>query len=135
MFLAGMSFPLIWISIYRRPLEWVRDGEFRFYFLACGSTALALAFILSGDHLTLENFRYGLFQCASLISSTGYAQGIPDHHKNIFMDCHPIHLRSDGSRIMETEKKPLLVRLARIVDHPGYGSWCNGWDVGFDARA
>ena len=73
MLLAGVSFPLIWISIYRRPLEWLRDGEFRFYFLAWGSTALMLAFILSGDYLSLENFRHGLFQCASLISSTGYA--------------------------------------------------------------
>ena len=73
MLLAGVSFPLIWVSIYRRPLDCLRDGEFRFYFLAWGSTALIMAFILSGNELTLENLRHGLFQCASLISSTGYA--------------------------------------------------------------
>jgi trk system potassium uptake protein TrkH len=73
MTLAGMSFPLIWIGLTRRPREFTRDGEFGFYLMAMvlvgGLTGLMLAGGLPGE----EQLRTGLFQAASLISSTGFA--------------------------------------------------------------
>jgi len=73
MILSGMSFPLIWIGLTRRPKEFLRDGEFRFYILALGTIATTLAVLLAGGLPGEESLRTSLFQSASLISSTGFA--------------------------------------------------------------
>ena len=73
MILSGMSFPLVWLGFTKRPREMVRDGEFRFYILCMGIGAAGVAIMLSGGLPSMENLRVGLFQSASLISSTGYA--------------------------------------------------------------
>ncbi|MHC4823657.1 MAG: TrkH family potassium uptake protein [Planctomycetota bacterium] len=73
MILSGMSFPLIWVGFTRRPKEFLRDGEFRFYILCAMIAATGIAFMLAGGIPSEEEVRTGLFQSASLISSTGYA--------------------------------------------------------------
>lgn len=73
MLLSGVSFPLIWIGFTRRPKEFLRDGEFRFYTLCVLVATGGLALMLSDGFPTMESLRIGLFQTTSLISSTGYA--------------------------------------------------------------
>jgi trk system potassium uptake protein TrkH len=73
MIFSGMSFPLIWLGFTRRPREFVRDGEFRFYISCLAFAAVGVAALLSEGLPSLENLRIGLFQSASLISSTGFA--------------------------------------------------------------
>lgn len=73
MVLSGMSFPLLWIALSRRPGEPIRDGEFRFYIGAILAGSAGVAWLLASGLPTGTDFRTGAFQCASLISSTGYA--------------------------------------------------------------
>lgn len=73
MLLSGVSFPLIWIGFTRRPKEFLRDGEFRFYTLCIFLATGGLAFLLADGMPTIDSLRVGLFQVASLISGTGYA--------------------------------------------------------------
>ncbi len=73
MTLAGMSFPLLWIALFRDPRALGRDGEFRFYLGTMLVTGVGAAAVLAGGVPDLEGLRTGLFQTASLISSTGYA--------------------------------------------------------------
>ncbi len=73
MLLAGMSFPLLWVGISGRPWKVLADGEARFYLLATGAIAGGVALVLAGGLPDLDGVRTALFQCASLISSTGYA--------------------------------------------------------------
>lgn len=73
MFVSGMSFPLLWVGLAGHPWKILQDGEFRFYALAAAAAAAALAVVLTGGLPDLEAARTALFQCASLISSTGYA--------------------------------------------------------------
>ena len=73
MLLSGMSFPLIWIGFTRRPKEFLRDGEFRFYMLCIFAATGGLAFLLADGVPTMESIRIGMFQVTSLISGTGYA--------------------------------------------------------------
>ncbi|MDP6963125.1 MAG: TrkH family potassium uptake protein [Planctomycetota bacterium] len=73
MIISGMSFPLLYIGLRRRPLAIFKDGEFRFYIGAMLFAATGVALVLSGGSPNLENVRDGLFQSASFISSTGFA--------------------------------------------------------------
>ncbi|MDP7061858.1 MAG: TrkH family potassium uptake protein [Planctomycetota bacterium] len=73
MLLSGVSFPLIWVGFTRRPKEFMRDGEFRFYLLCALTAAGGIAFMLAGGVPGGEEVRTSLFQTASLISGTGYA--------------------------------------------------------------
>lgn len=73
MMIAGTSFPLLWTTLTKRPLELFRDGEFRFYIICLTLAAVGLAFILSGGFPDLSTLRTGLFQSLSLITGTGYA--------------------------------------------------------------
>ena len=73
MVLSGVSFPLLWVGMTRRPLEPFRDGEFRFYVGAMAFAGVALGAMLSGGMPEADTLRTGLFQSASLISSTGFA--------------------------------------------------------------
>ncbi len=73
MIFSGMSFPLIWLGFTRRPREFVRDGEFRFYIICMSIAAVGIAALMADGLPSLDQFRVGLFQSASLISSTGFA--------------------------------------------------------------
>ena len=73
MIISGMSFPLLYVGLRRRPKAIFRDGEFRFYMGALLFAALGVALVISKGLLNIESIRIGLFQSASLISSTGFA--------------------------------------------------------------
>jgi trk system potassium uptake protein TrkH len=74
MFLAGASFALQYRAL-RRPGVMRRDTEFRTYFwiVLCGGVAIAAFLGSSGGHDLEESLRHGLFQAASIVTTTGYA--------------------------------------------------------------
>ena len=73
MFLAGASYPLLFVAVTRRPLALFRDAEFRQYFIvALGFTAL-IAALLAGGMPGEQQWRQSAFQVTSLISSAGFA--------------------------------------------------------------
>jgi trk system potassium uptake protein TrkH len=74
MFLAGASYPLQ-LKVFTLS-DWrgfFKDEEFLFYTFVTVFGGLAVAAILTGGLPTVETVRDGLFQSASLISSTGFA--------------------------------------------------------------
>lgn len=74
MFLAGASFPLQ-LKVFTLE-DWRgfwKDEEFVFYGFVTLAGGLGCAALLSGGLPDLERLRDGLFQSASLISSTGFA--------------------------------------------------------------
>ena len=73
MILSGISFPLIWVGLTRRPLALIRDGEIKFYTLTLISCAIGISLILSEGIVNLSHFRSALFQSASLMTGTGFA--------------------------------------------------------------
>ncbi len=75
MVLSGMSYPLIYVSLTRRPYELLRDEEFRFYFLVIliGTAVVATILWINTPLDTEDSVRTAAFQAASLISSTGFA--------------------------------------------------------------
>lgn len=73
MLISGMSFTLLYKAITRDPRELFRDGEFGWYFCLMIGLGLLTGFLLDGNVLNLETARQGLFQVASVMSSTGYA--------------------------------------------------------------
>ena len=73
MIIGGMSFPLLYVGLRRRPLAIIKDGEFRFYLGTMLFAAIGVTLILSKGVPNLDSLRMGLFQSASLISSTGFA--------------------------------------------------------------
>lgn len=72
MLIAGTSFALSF-KVLRHPGALFRDGEFRVYFLVCALLGVGLAISLTKGAPTEESLRQGLFQSASLMSSTGFA--------------------------------------------------------------
>jgi trk system potassium uptake protein TrkH len=72
MFVAGASFPLQLRAAMGEPLVFLKDDEFLFYLFATILGGILLAALLEGFE-SLDAVRTGLFQSASLISSTGYA--------------------------------------------------------------
>jgi trk system potassium uptake protein TrkH len=74
MFLAGSSFALQYRAL-RYPKKMLRDTEFRTYagitIAAAGILAILLA--TSGAHRGEAAVRHGLFQTASILTTTGYA--------------------------------------------------------------
>jgi len=74
MFLAGASFPLqLKVFTLQDWRGFWRDEEFLFYGFVTVAGGVACAALLTGGLPTLETLRDGLFQSASLISSTGFA--------------------------------------------------------------
>lgn len=73
MLISGISFPLLWIGFFRRPREFLRDGELSLYlagFVACTlGAAAALAHGLPG----LDTVRTTAFNVATVISACGFA--------------------------------------------------------------
>lgn len=74
MLMAGASFALQY-KVYstRNLLGFWRDTEFRFYFFVTVAIGVAVACVLAGGIPGEKELRLGLFQSASLISSTGFA--------------------------------------------------------------
>ncbi len=73
MVLAGMSFPLLWLTLSKNPGALLRDGEFRLFFLLL-LAASGLLFLLGASGMEGEDgFRTAAFQTASLMTSTGLA--------------------------------------------------------------
>ncbi len=73
MVLSGTSFTLQYRAFTKKPLELVRDGEFRTYFIGMLLLTLLAAALLTEGLPSLDSIRTGAFQIASLASSTGYA--------------------------------------------------------------
>lgn len=75
MFISGMSYPLLYVTLLRRPMAIFRDEEFRFYLFVTLLGAAGLTLVLTNRHgVGLgEAVRAGAFQAASIISSTGFA--------------------------------------------------------------
>ncbi len=73
MLLAGASFALQFRVLAGRPLGFLRDSEFKFYAGVTLFVGISVAFGLAGGIPGEEHLRLGLFQSASMISSTGYA--------------------------------------------------------------
>lgn len=74
MFLAGASFPLQYrVVTGADPWGFFRDEEFRFYTLVTVGGGVLVAAIVAGGIPDAYALRQGLFQSASLISSTGFA--------------------------------------------------------------
>ena len=74
MFLAGASFALQY-RVRRRPIRILRDLEFRWYAGILLSAGLGMALLLAihrGDGF-FTALRHGLFQAASILTTTGYA--------------------------------------------------------------
>lgn len=74
MWLAGASFPLqLKVFTLQDWRGFFKDEEFLFYTFVTVAGGLGVAVILSGGLPSVESVRDGLFQSASLISSTGFA--------------------------------------------------------------
>lgn len=89
MVLSGTSFPLLWLVLARRPLAFFRDEEFMVYAAITAVAGFVIAALLWRDTPAdwSEAIRTGLFQSASVISSTGFAS--TDYN-----------LWGDGARVM-----------------------------------
>lgn len=76
MFLGGASYPLQYKVYTGDPFGFFRDGEFLFYLaftVGIGLLAAVAIFGLPEASTTADSLRQGLFQSASLASSTGFA--------------------------------------------------------------
>jgi len=75
MFLAGASFALQYKAL-SHPRVLTRDIEFRAYFwivIGTGVTMAGLLVMSGGDYSIESSLRHGLFQAASIVTTTGYA--------------------------------------------------------------
>ena len=75
MFLAGINFNLYYLGIFHHPKEVLQDAELRLYAIitAVSASAVALYLFLSGSFDSLgEAVRCSLFQCVSVLTTTGY---------------------------------------------------------------
>jgi len=75
MFLAGASFSLQYRALRNGPKVMARDTEFRLYSALTIFGALLIAVVLAGwdGHGFERSIRAGLFQAASILTTTGYA--------------------------------------------------------------
>jgi len=73
MLVSGISFPLLWIGIFRRPREFLRDGELGLYLAGFAVLSLGAAAILADGLPGMDTVRTTAFSVASLMSSAGFA--------------------------------------------------------------
>ncbi|MBX3143452.1 MAG: TrkH family potassium uptake protein [Trueperaceae bacterium] len=75
MFLAGVSFALLYRAFSGRPRSLLRDPEFRLYSVISVSAGLVIAAVLASQSglAPLDAVRHGLFNALSVMTSTGYA--------------------------------------------------------------
>lgn len=69
--LAGTNFALMHRAVSGRWAALAHDREFRFYLALIGGAGLLLALLLDGP--LSARLRHGLFQAASILTTTGYA--------------------------------------------------------------
>ncbi|MDH3590756.1 MAG: TrkH family potassium uptake protein [Planctomycetota bacterium] len=91
MFLAGASFALQFRAL-RRPSRLVRDTEFKTYACIIGFSGLLIALLIAGTrgHDFEASLRHGLFQAASIVTTTGYASedfNLWSHNALIVVGC------------------------------------------------
>ena len=72
MLISGTSFALLYRTLTHAPTAPLKDAEFRVFYALAISGGLGVAYLNSG-FVDWESARHGLFQAASLMSSTGYA--------------------------------------------------------------
>jgi len=70
---AGANFALQYRAVTGKPLDLLRDSEFRAYLSIVLIGALLLIIALGGRYPLVEAVRHGLFQSLSIITTTGYA--------------------------------------------------------------
>ena len=75
MILAGVNFNLYFIGISRSPHKIIEDSEFRTYLSIIGVSTSGVAvylFCTGVFHGIGESIRYAIFQCVSILTTTGY---------------------------------------------------------------
>lgn len=72
MFLAGVSFPLLFRAVSGRPRTLLFNAEFRAYVGVLLVAGLGLAFMLRGTYEAADAVRHGLFQAVSITTTTGF---------------------------------------------------------------
>lgn len=75
MFLAGINFNLYYLGIFHHPKEVLQDAELRLYILITvgSASAVSLYLLFSGIFSAPgEAIRCSLFQCLSILTTTGY---------------------------------------------------------------
>ncbi len=73
MTLSGTSFFLVYRAVTGHPRDVLRDPEFRAYAGIILTAGLLLALLLRAEHGAGDALRHGLFQAASMVTSTGFA--------------------------------------------------------------
>ncbi len=72
MFIAGANFMLHYYALKGRQKEYLKNEEFRIYFLLIFSAILIFTFILRVTSLSESPFRDAAFQVVSIITTTGF---------------------------------------------------------------
>lgn len=74
MFLSGTNFTLHYFALKGKPLNYLRDSEFRFYaiFVVLIVTSTALYLIIQNSQTVESAFRDSAFSIISILSSTGF---------------------------------------------------------------
>ncbi|MFT6396928.1 MAG: trk system potassium uptake protein TrkH [Bradymonadia bacterium] len=72
MLISGTSFTLLYRALTGSPMAPFKDAEFRVFYGVSIIGGLLVGWVFSGG-LDFESVRHGLFQSASVISSTGFA--------------------------------------------------------------
>ena len=78
MILGGTNFALHYLFLSRRSLNvYRRDNEFMMYIIILGGGAVILSLILwfAHDYAPAQAVRYGLFNVATILTTTGFAAG------------------------------------------------------------
>jgi trk system potassium uptake protein TrkH len=73
MLVSGISFPLLWVGLLRRPRAFLQDGELLVYLAGFLLFTLTAAVLLSGGLPGEEHLRSASFNVATLISACGFA--------------------------------------------------------------
>jgi trk system potassium uptake protein TrkH len=76
MFVSGASYYLYFLALQNGVRNFLRDSEFKLYFLifAVSSVLIAAGLLLDGNYATFgEALRYSSFQSISILTTTGFA--------------------------------------------------------------
>lgn len=71
MVLGGTNFVLIYLMLIGKP-KFFRDVEFKFYILLLVLSGIVLTALNTDRYSIIESIRYSFFQCASIMTTTGY---------------------------------------------------------------
>ncbi|MFP4521923.1 MAG: TrkH family potassium uptake protein [Fibrobacterota bacterium] len=83
MFISGANFALHYYGLKGRFKSYIKDGEFKFYFLLTAVFTLFIFLDLSGSFSPESAFRKALFQVVSICTTTGF--GTADYEKWAFL--------------------------------------------------